>query len=206
MSQWENLLEPQVVPLKESTHKLTYSVSTPSELQHRSSSLKSSHGIWGETEVSGIKASRGHCPFSKPSPHRLLESQIWHQLAISETPSTWLILFGPPWRSPETLPHPTYRLTQAAFPYEWLVLAHAAQFPKSSPTAAAGLSEHQAWNLKPSFTAWLRLEIFKPSTSRSHLRLLYSSGRMALGRTQVAAHHGLHHPGKPRACVPSGQL
>ena len=32
---------------------------------------------------------------------------------IAETPSTWLRLFGLPWRSPETPSHPTYRLTQA---------------------------------------------------------------------------------------------
>ena len=55
-------------------------------------------------------------------------------------------------------------------------------------------------------TAWLHLGISKPSTSSSHLRLLYSSGRVAWGKTQVEAELGLHHPGNPRANVPSGQL
>ena len=56
------------------------------------------------------------------------------------------------------------------------------------------------------FIAWLHLGIFKPSTSTSHLRLLYSSCRVALGRTQVEVDLGLHHLGNPRACSPSGQL
>ena len=34
----------------------------------------------------------------------------------------------------------------------------------------------------------------------------YSSGRMALGRTQVGTDLGLHLLGNPRACVPSRQL
>ena len=42
----------------------------PSELQHQGSSLKGTSDRQGETEVSGIKASRGHCPFAKPSPNR----------------------------------------------------------------------------------------------------------------------------------------
>ena len=37
-------------------------------------------------------------------------------------------------------------------------------------------------------------------------RLLYSSCREAMSRTQVGADLGLHHPGTPRACAPSGQL
>ena len=57
-----------------------------------------------------------------------------------------------------------------------------------------------------SFTAWLHLGISKPRTSRSLLRLLYSSGSVAPGNTQVGADLGLHHPGKPRASAPSGQL
>ena len=59
---------------------------------------------------------------------------------------------------------------------------------------------------KPGFTAWLHAGISKPSTSSSHLRLHYSSGRVALGKTQVGADLGLHHPGNPRACTPSEQL
>ena len=58
----------------------------------------------------------------------------------------------------------------------------------------------------PRFTAWLHLGSSKPSTSNSHLRLLYSPGRVAPGKTQVEADLGLHHLGNPRARAPSGQL
>ena len=51
---------------------------------------------------------------------------------------------------------------------------------------------------KPRFTVWLHLEISKPSTSSSHLRLLYSSGRMASGKTKVGAGLGLPPPRKPQ--------
>ena len=54
--------------------------------------------------------------------------------------------------------------------------------------------------------AWLCLGISKPSTSSSHLRLLYSSGRMAPGKTQVGADLGLQHPRNTRVSTPSGQL
>ena len=40
----------------------------------------------------------------------------------------------------------------------------------------------------------------------SHLRLLYSSGRVALGKTQVRNDLGLPHLGNPRASAPSGKL
>ncbi|KAF6095163.1 hypothetical protein HJG60_012130 [Phyllostomus discolor] len=43
---------------------------TLSELQHWGSSLKGTSGVQGENEVSGIKVTRGSCPFFKPSPHR----------------------------------------------------------------------------------------------------------------------------------------
>ena len=56
------------------------------------------------------------------------------------------------------------------------------------------------------FTPQLHLGISKASTSRSHLRLLYSSGKVALGKTQVGADLGPHHPGNPRASAPTGQL
>ena len=42
----------------------------PSELQHWRSRLKGTSGIQGETEVSGIGASRGHGPFAELSPQR----------------------------------------------------------------------------------------------------------------------------------------
>ena len=139
--------------------------------------------------MSGIKASRCHCPFSK---------QSQQAGAISETPSTWLTQFDPPWKSPETLPHPT------SFPYEWLLLAVASQLSKSYQTRnnwplspRYGTSSSQ-----PRFSAWLRLGVSKPSSSSSHLRLLYSSGRVALGKTQVGADLGLHHPGTPEPAHP----
>ena len=56
--------------------------------------------------------------------------------AISETPSTWLTLFAPSWRSSETLAHSNLTVT---FPYECLVLAHASQLPKSDETITASL-------------------------------------------------------------------
>ena len=70
------------------------------------------------------------------------------------------------------------------------------------------LSGLRSWtnSSQPRFTAWLCLGTSKPSTSSSHLRLAYNSGRVAPGRTQAGADHGLHHPGNPRACAPGGQL
>ena len=59
---------------------------------------------------------------------------------------------------------------------------------------------------QPRIIAWLCLGISSCSRSSSHLRLLYSSGREAPGKTQVGADLGLHHPGNPRACTPNGQL
>ena len=84
--------------------------------------------------------------------------------------------------------------------------------------AIASLSNPQLLNLllcgprpgtssnQPRITAWLLPGISKPSTSSSHLRLLYNSCSMALGITQVGAELGLYHLGKPRACIPSGQI
>ena len=60
--------------------------------------------------------------------------------------------------------------------------------------------------IQPGFTAWLCLGISKPSTSSNHLILLYSSCRVAPGKTQVETDLGQYHPGNLRACAPSGQL
>ena len=49
------------------------------------------------------------------------------------------------------------------------------------------------------FWSLCEVVIFKPSTNSNHLRLLYTTGRVALGKTQVGADLGLHHPGNPRA-------
>ena len=59
---------------------------------------------------------------------------------------------------------------------------------------------------QPRFIAWLHLGSSKTSTSSCHLRLLYSSYRVALGRIQMKADLGLHHPGNLRAFTPSGRL
>ena len=59
---------------------------------------------------------------------------------------------------------------------------------------------------QPRFTAWLLLGFSQPSKSSNHSRLSYSSGRVALGKTQVEVDLGLHHPENPRASAPSGQL
>ena len=56
------------------------------------------------------------------------------------------------------------------------------------------------------FTARLHLEMSKPSTSSRHLRLLYTSERVAPGKTQVGADLGPHCLGNPRASAPSRQL
>ena len=59
---------------------------------------------------------------------------------------------------------------------------------------------------QPRFTGCLHPGTSKPNTSSSQLRLLYSSGRVVPGKTQVRAEFGLRHPGNTRACTPSGQL
>ena len=73
-------------------------------------------------------------------------------------------------------------------------------------TAGIGSARLSTSSSQPRFTASLCLRISQPSTSSSHLRLLYSSGRVAPGKTQVGADLGLHHPGNLRVCTPSGQL
>ena len=75
----------------------------------------------------------------KPHPSKLSQ----HTGAVSEIPSTWLTLFDPPWRSPETPPN--LLACQAAFSYEWSWLKlH--NFLNPLKQAAAGLSEFQASN------------------------------------------------------------
>ena len=70
LSQWNKLLEPQEVPLKK-THTWTDLLRlTPSGLRHRRGGLRGTSGMLGEAEGSGIKVSRGHCPFSRLSTHR----------------------------------------------------------------------------------------------------------------------------------------
>ena len=70
-----------------------------------------------------------------------------------------------------------------------------AKWPQAPALAAASLDSQLGFTWEA-----------KPSTSSSHLRLLYSSGRVALAKTQVGVDLGMHHPGNPRASAPSGQL
>ena len=73
------------------------------------------------------------------------------------------------------------------------------QVASVSPRPGASSSQSRS-------TAWPHLRISKPSTSSSHLRLLYSLGRVAPGKNTGGADLGLYHLGNPRACTPSGQL
>ena len=92
--------------------------------------MKGTHAIQGETEVSGIKVNRGHCPFSKTSPCRA--GKLVPYLRLHHPGEHCLSCLED---SPETPSHPTYGPTQDAFPYERLVLAHTSQLPKCSQTS-----------------------------------------------------------------------
>ena len=109
-------------------------------------------------------------PFLNPPPR---EPQSQQAGAISETPSTWLIPFGPPWISTDTLPHPNYRCPKLLFHmngWHWLLLHN---FLNPIKQATAGLRKPQARHSssQPRFTAWLCLGISKPSTSQITLYL-----------------------------------
>ena len=78
-------------------------------------------GMQGETEVSGIKVSRGHCPFFGPSPHRAVRLVLY--LRFHEPGYQCLTCLEDPQRLCPA---------QAAFAYEWLILAHSSQ--QGSPT------------------------------------------------------------------------
>ena len=129
----------------------------------------------------------------------------------------WLTLFAPPWRSPKNPSHPTYGPTKLLFHvngWSWLMLHNFLNPLKQATVSISPLpprsfmkgSQAHTSSCQPTFTAWLCLRISKPSTSSSHLRLLYSSGRVTLGKTQLRTDLALHHWGNHRACVPTGQL
>ena len=93
------------------THTWTHLLRcTPSELQHQGGRLKGTSGILGETEVSGIKVSRGHCPFSNPSPYSPTNlaswCHIWDSIKLANTVCPALEI---PWESilPNLWVHPT---------------------------------------------------------------------------------------------------
>ena len=121
---------------------------TPSEIQHWGSSLKGTSGIQRRSEVSGIKASAGgqlsprqkggQRPLSlfwtfPPQSHRAgrmvpylrLHQPGWHCLPHPRNPLRLL---------PTQFTGPPKQLT-VTFSYKCLVLAHAAQLPKSSQTS-----------------------------------------------------------------------
>ena len=124
-------------------------------------------------------------------------------------------------RDPKTLSHTTYmppKLLTETFHmngWSWLML-HNFLNPIKQPIASPRIPQPLYLLLsgprpgtsgsQPRFTVWLHLGISKPSTCSSLLRLPCSSGRVALGKTQVGADLGLHHPENPRACEPIGKL
>ena len=103
---------------------------TPCGLQQLGGGLRGTNGVQGEAEMSGIKASRGQCPFSGPSPPQSQQTG-----AVSKIPSTWITLFDLPWRSPDSAPP---KLLFHMNDWSWLLLH---KFLNSPKQAAAGLSE-----------------------------------------------------------------
>ena len=118
----------------------------------------------------GHQAGRGYCPFLNQSLRR----------AGKLVPPTWLTLFDPPWRSPETLPTQFTGPLKLLFHmngWSWLTFHNSLnplkkqQLAPVSPRPSTSSGQHR-------FTAWLHLGISQPSTSSSHLRLLYSLGKV----------------------------
>ena len=99
--------------------------------------------------------------------------------------------------------------------WSWLMLHNFLNLLKQ---ATASLSELPALYLllsgprpgtscsQTNFTAWLHLGISKPSTNSSHLRLLYSSGRMPQAKHKWGLTLSCTTWGNPRTNKPSAQL
>ena len=144
--------------------------------------------------MSGIKASRGQCPFSGPSPPQSQQTG-----ALLESPSTWLKLFDLPWRSPETLPHTTYRSMQAGFPYEWLVLTHASQFPNPFKQQLASVSPRPGTSSnQPGFAR----ESPSPIQVEAISECFVTQAGWSRGKTPMGSDFGLHHLETPRPAHP----
>ena len=164
------------------SHKVNLFRLTPSEFQHWGSSLKGTSSIQGGAEVSDIKASRGHCPFSKLPPHS------WQAGALSETPSTWLTLFDPPWISPGIPFHPTQlssplKLLFHRNGWSWLILYN---FPNPLKQATAGLSEPRYMSLaaaSPDSQLGFTWKSPSPAQVAAISYCFISSGRVAPGKT-----------------------
>ena len=91
------------------------------------------------------------CSFDEPSP------QSPQAGATSESPLTWLTLFPCPGDSfrPYPIQLAAPPTISVAFLYEWLVLAHASDFPKIAKTS----------RIEPQHTLYLLLSDLRPSTS-----------------------------------------
>ena len=155
--------------------------------------------------MSGIRASRRHCPFPELSPHRATKPAGWCHF---ENLSTWLTLFNPTWRSPQSPLHPLDGPTQPAFTYEWLVLIYASQLPKSYQTSNSWLQLTPGQALAAARLA-SQLDFTWGSPSPAQVAAFsdcFIAQEGCPGKTQVGADLGLHHPGNPRASTPSGQL
>ena len=103
----------------------------PYELQLQGCTLKGTVAYREEVKCLAARQAEAIVP-SLNSPPQSRQAR-----AISETPLTWLTQFDLPWRSPDTLSHPTFGPIQAAFPNEWLVLTHVSHLPKSSQTSSS---------------------------------------------------------------------
>ena len=148
---------------------------TPSELQHLGSSLKGTSVIQRETEVFSIMASRGHCPFAKPSTNRATEAaswcHIWYSIHLANTVSPALEI-------PIDSAPPNLQVRPSSFSI-WM-----AGLGSCGPTASILSNKQHLASVSPRlsnsssqlrFSVWLHLGISKPTTSSTHLRLLFSS-------------------------------
>ena len=105
-----------------------------------------------------------------------------------------------------------------AFPYKWVVLAHASDFPKFSHTSSIWLQQEpiplaklpQAWRYLTATSLASQSGFAWPPPSPAQVaaicRALRSLYQVALGGTGVAADLGLHLPGGPRASTPAAEL
>ena len=91
-SQWKTLLECQAIPLKEPTHRLTYSVSLPLSSSTRAAAWKAPVVYRKKLKCLALRQAEAIVPFLIPPP---TEPQSWQAGAIYETPSIWLTLFDP---------------------------------------------------------------------------------------------------------------
>ena len=117
---------------------------TPFELQRCGISLKGTRDIWGETELSGIRAraggsflpdrsaNRGLYSFDEPSPNR---ARRWApHLSLHQPSSHYLPCPGDSLRLPHSTFGPTQAISSGFFMQMSRIEAHASNFPKISQT------------------------------------------------------------------------